>query len=54
MHVQVEAYCKRKGKPPSMNRKRQIFADILVWYATSASKSVRLLLLIALLAMPCA
>lgn len=30
-HVQVEAYCKRKGKPPSMNRKRQIFADILVW-----------------------
>lgn len=29
--LEVEAYCKRKGQQPSMNRKRQIFADILVW-----------------------
>lgn len=28
---EVEAYKVRKGRPASMNRKRQIFADILMW-----------------------
>ncbi len=32
---QVEAYMQRKGKAASMNRKRQIFADILVWWVAA-------------------
>ena len=28
---EIEAYKTRKGRPASINRKRQIFADILMW-----------------------